>query len=321
MNLKLFGRLLQSLFLAGLLVLALPPLDAKKKDNPGNSGNTPPGQDKKGDDSGDDSSGGDTSGGDSSSGGDTSTGDDSSSSDDSSGGDSSSGAGDDSSTDSSDKTTGKDKKNDDSGEDSSGQSSNDKGSKSGTVVIGSLDPDNPTVYHFSSDFTLKSDVVITGHAKIVADGGFDFKNSEVQLGPNSSLSMYVKGDVTLRGNGDINTLATPASFMIYGTGGQGQSIGVAGNAGISAVVYAPDADFSIKGTSGIFGAVIANSITNNGQGSSNKSFNGLNYDEALEDMSIGDDTITMEDYGIVNQNDHLGGDPNNSTYEDFFSQF
>ncbi len=190
-----------------------------------------------------------------------------------------------------------------------------------TIVTGSADPNSPTVYHFESDFSLKNNVKIEGYAKIVADGGFDFKNSEIQIGENSSLTMYVQGAVKLAGNGEINTLASPASFMVYGTGGEGQTIDIVGNSGLSGVIYAPDASFTIKGTAGMLGAVIANKISNNGQGSTTKSFNGLNYDEALKDMAIGEDTLTMEDYGIYHANDHINGDSSNSTYAEFFSQF
>lgn len=316
MKSKLFAKF-ASLVIAGSMLLLFPTLEAApKKDNGGGPPSIPPGQGGKKDDSG---SGGDTGSGSGGSGGDTGSG---------SGGSSGTGGDTGGSTDSggsgtstSDKGNSGGGNGNSGGGGSSGGNGNGGGGKGATVVSGSNDPKNPTVYHFSSDFTMSNNVIIQGHAKIVADGGFNFKNSELQIGPNSSLSMFVKGPVSLQGNGEINTLAPPASFMIYGTGGLGQTIGVVGTAGISAVVYAPDADFSIKGTSGIFGAVIANSISNNGQGSSNKSFNGFIYDKALKDLSPIDDTLTMEDYGIVNQNDHLGDDDANSTFKEFFSQF
>lgn len=213
------------------------------------------------------------------------------------------------------KTTGKpDKDSDDSSTKTTGKKSN------FTVVPGSIDEYNPTVYHFENDFSLKNDVQILGHIKIVADQGFDFKNSEIQIGANSSITMYVKGDVNLRGNGEINTLSAPANFLIFGTGDSNQNVTLVGNSGISAVVYAPDADYNMKGTSGIFGAVIANNITNNGMGSTTKSFNGLNYDEALKDLAIGDQ-LTMEDYQILKAGDDFKGDATLGTYADFFDKF
>ncbi|MEO0795994.1 MAG: hypothetical protein AAFX93_12570 [Verrucomicrobiota bacterium] len=195
------------------------------------------------------------------------------------------------------------------------------GANAVTTIYAPGTEESPSVIHFSSDFSLGNNVVIDGHAIIIADQGFDFKNQEVQITDDSTLVMYVKGDVGLQGNGDVNTLAPPASFIIYGTGGNGQSIGLGGNAGLSAVIYAPDASFSIKGTSGMLGAVIANTISNNGQGSTNHEFNGLNYDEALKDLALGTESMIMEDYRIMKAKDDFQGDPQNGSYEDFFATF
>ncbi|WP_269538922.1 DUF7305 domain-containing protein [Cerasicoccus fimbriatus] len=195
------------------------------------------------------------------------------------------------------------------------------GANAVTTIYAAGTPDNPSVIHFRENFSLPNAVKIVGHAVIVADQGFDFQNRDIQISPNSSLKMYAQGPLSLQGNADVNTLSVPSNFLIYGTGGEGQTIGLGGNAGLSAVIYAPDADFSIKGTSGMFGAVIANTITNNGQGSTNHLFNGLNYDEALQDMTLADDSMYMEDYNIVKANDSFDGDAKLGTYEDFFSKF
>lgn len=98
----------------------------------------------------------------------------------------------------------------------------------------------------------------------------------------SSLTLYVEGDVLIAGNGFANGNIRPATFQLYGTNTSesGQSIQVAGNGALRAVAYAPNADIKINGNGDVMGSVIGRTITLTGNAA-------FHYDESLVNLNDG----------------------------------
>ena len=136
-------------------------------------------------------------------------------------------------------------------------------------------------------FTITDNVVLlmTAHAGVAAVdlGG----SSGSTITPAGTLKVYTNGDVTINGNGGFsNENGKPGSCIFYGTntGTPGsQSIILTGNGQISASIFAPNANVSMKGggTVGqVFGAIVANKVRMNGSTE-------FHYDEALGDLYPG----------------------------------
>lgn len=117
--------------------------------------------------------------------------------------------------------------------------------------------------------------------------GIDVKGqASINVLAGASLDIYTNSNVAIGGRGIANS-NDPSSFNLISTraagAGGSQSITVAGNGQLSAVVYAPNADVSMNGggASGhIQGSVIADTISVTG-GSE------FHYDEALSDQTGG----------------------------------
>lgn len=109
--------------------------------------------------------------------------------------------------------------------------------------------------------TTGSALDVTGNASIIIPDG-------------SSLTVYVESDFKIAGNGLANGNTRPASCRIYGTNTASQSIHLAGNGALKAVVYAPNADVQVNGNGDIMGAVVGAVVTF----TSNAAFH---YDESL----------------------------------------
>jgi hypothetical protein len=105
-------------------------------------------------------------------------------------------------------------------------------------------------------------------------------NGGIEVQTGNHLSMYVAGDISIAGNGAVNSNA-PANFQLWGTRTTAdQTISVSGNGQLNAVIYAPNADLTMNGggaSGAVRGAAVARNITING-GSS------FSYDEALADL-------------------------------------
>lgn len=109
--------------------------------------------------------------------------------------------------------------------------------------------------------TTGSALDVTGNASIIIPDG-------------SSLTVFVESDFKIAGNGLANGNTRPSSCRIYGTNAASQSIHLAGNGALKAVVYAPNADVQINGNGDIFGAVVGAVVTFTGNAA-------FHYDESL----------------------------------------
>ena len=120
---------------------------------------------------------------------------------------------------------------------------------------------------------------------LVVTGSFELKgNATLTLDTDATLKLFVEGDVSIGGNGILNS-SNPEYLEVIGTNtNEGeQTIKINGNGQLSASVYAPNANVELKGggNSGrVYGAVVAYSASLVG----NSHFS---FDEALADVNLG----------------------------------
>lgn len=100
----------------------------------------------------------------------------------------------------------------------------------------------------------------------------------------SRLTVYFDGNVMIRGSGNSDNIANgnvqPVSCTLWGTNTTeaGQSIDITGRGELRAVLYAPNGDFTLRGNSAMFGAIIAREITFTGNAA-------FHYDLSLANVS------------------------------------
>ena len=142
-------------------------------------------------------------------------------------------------------------------------------------------------------------VTVTGDISLGGGSGAivvnSTKNTSTGVTKESSLNLYVAGNVTMGGQGAANTLtitgassstteSRPKNLIIWGTATTSQTIKVSGNGSLSAVVYAPNAAIEAKGggsNGGLFGSFIGKSVKMTGN-------EGFHYDESLRDLDSGE---------------------------------
>ena len=183
--------------------------------------------------------------------------------------------------------------------------------------------DGSTTYYHLSSLTLSGDMTIEGPTVMVIDGDFDVGNNLLTISPYGSLVLYLGGSLTMKGQGGLNNEGIPANAIIYGTHPESDEdfkITLNGNSGISAVVYAPNVDYTSNGggNSGVtLGAVIAQNITFNGKGP-------FLYDEALKDLQSIFESYNLENYklmknGLTAPSEAMAEIVDSSDYDDLFS--
>lgn len=118
--------------------------------------------------------------------------------------------------------------------------------------------------------TDKVSLVVSGDVSIGGGSG----SIVVTNATNSTLSLYAASDVSISGNGAINETSSPPKMTLYGTRSQTdaatlgkQEFDLRGNASYYGLVYAPNADVTLRGggSTGTFnGAIIGSTVTFNG---------------------------------------------------------
>lgn len=120
-------------------------------------------------------------------------------------------------------------------------------------------------------------LVVTGELNLTG-------KATLTLDTDATLKIFVEGDVSIGGNGVLNS-SNPENLEVIGTNtNEGvQTIKISGNGQLSATVYAPNANVELKGggNSGrVYGAVVAYDAKLVG----NSHFS---FDEALADVNLG----------------------------------
>jgi hypothetical protein len=140
------------------------------------------------------------------------------------------------------------------------------------VQIPSTAKELRTVSGFSSD-TLSSGSLPAG--EYWCDSINNSGNGMITV--TGKVAIYVKGSISITGNGFVNTSA-PEYLQIYGTT-TCTSVKIAGNGNLSAAVYAPQAAITRNGggaSGDVFGALAGKTVSFDGTGTF------LHYDEALQ---------------------------------------
>ena len=134
-------------------------------------------------------------------------------------------------------------------------------------------------YYLSSlSLSGKNSLIVTDNARLRVDGSISLAGqATIIIATNASLTLYANGPVDLSGNGLANNNTSATNFFFYGMTNN-TSITLSGNGTLTGVIYAPNADFSLKGGGNsdqdFVGASVTKSVTMNGHFK-------FHYDEAL----------------------------------------
>jgi len=129
-------------------------------------------------------------------------------------------------------------------------------------------------YQITGAFSSSGNITISGNVVLYVTSDFTLKGNDViTIKPGASFKIIAGGNVSLGGGGLINNSGYAANFSVYGLNSC-TSISYSGTGQFIGTVNAPQADFSIKGTSDVYGAIVAKSALMNGN-------TALHYDEAL----------------------------------------
>ena len=109
----------------------------------------------------------------------------------------------------------------------------------------------------------------------IPGGTYYFTDFSVTGGPvviNESVTIYVKGDFSVSGDGILNATHVPANLKIFA---EGKSVKVAGSSDFHGFIYAPSSDIEVAGTASFYGGAIGKTLKFHNEG-------GIHADEALE---------------------------------------
>jgi hypothetical protein len=118
-------------------------------------------------------------------------------------------------------------------------------------------------------------LTVDGKAVIHVADGFSLNGwqNPVVIGENGSLEIYVDGGKITLSSPTVNAASTADRFLVFGAEGV-DKVSITGSAKVTGAIHSPGADFSITGSSELFGAVVASSVSITGSSS-------IHYDELL----------------------------------------
>ena len=147
----------------------------------------------------------------------------------------------------------------------------------GTTYTYLLNGSVSSQYYLNSDMTVNNGTMLVtgGNITLYVTGNVNF-NGTITIASGSSLTLYVGGSFSVSGNGVVNQSGIPANFAVNGLP-TCTSVSYSGNAVFIGTVDAPEAAFQDAGNADTYGAVIASSITINGNGS-------VHFDTSLQNQ-------------------------------------
>jgi len=129
---------------------------------------------------------------------------------------------------------------------------------------------------------------ISGDVVLYLTGNIDLGNScELLVKADSSLTVYIDGDIHCRTGSSVNNEnppEDPMKFQLYGTSETIQYFDIKAKTTWSAVIYAPNADIDLYANGDFYGSVIAKNFEL-------KSGGNYHYDEALREVEIDDEGV------------------------------
>lgn len=125
-------------------------------------------------------------------------------------------------------------------------------------------------------------VSISGNAaKVLTLNAGTYRLSSLSTTGNASIligtgpvTLYVDGNIDIKGNGLVNSSALPPNLRIVVTN-PAADVSIAGNGNFYGAVQAPANDVTVGGNGAVFGAIVANNFTFNGSNSI------VHYDDAV----------------------------------------
>ena len=111
---------------------------------------------------------------------------------------------------------------------------------------------NNSILRVTGDCTLyiTGDVRMDQGSEIILDGS-----------KNTKLNIYLDGDWVSGNDSGVNNMTNnPGSFRIYGTGPVGQTLDIKAKGKFYGVIYAPDAELTLKSGSDIYGSFVTNNF-------------------------------------------------------------
>ncbi|KPJ65086.1 MAG: hypothetical protein AMJ43_11430 [Coxiella sp. DG_40] len=129
---------------------------------------------------------------------------------------------------------------------------------------------------------------ISGDVVLYITGNIELGEScELIIKDNSSLTLYINGDIHCRTNSVINNEIPPEDpmkFQLYGTAETTQFFDIKAKTTWSAVIYAPNADIDLYANGDFYGSVVADNFELKAGGN-------YHYDEALREVEIDDEGV------------------------------
>jgi len=138
------------------------------------------------------------------------------------------------------------------------------------VSMGSIDTNEVDIYFGPADSgqydeinLSKCKLTIDGEVTLYVTEDFSAKQySNVEILPDSFLTLYVGGNMNFRNTSSVNALTQdPKRCQVFGVGEEGQSFVFEQSAVFYGTIYAPDADITLNNGAELYGAIIADDVT------------------------------------------------------------
>jgi cytoskeletal protein CcmA (bactofilin family) len=145
-------------------------------------------------------------------------------------------------------------------------------------ISGNTTLSGPTYYATGINLSGNKTLTISGNVTLYVNGSISLAgNAQITVASGASLTVYAAGSISLGGNGVVNNDVYASKDVFYGLSSC-TSVSVAGNGSFVGAIYAPDADLTISGNGNVYGAVVAKSVTLNGNAN-------VHYDESLKNIT------------------------------------
>jgi len=113
------------------------------------------------------------------------------------------------------------------------------------------------------------------------------ESCEIVIKDNSSLTLYIDGDIHCRVGSAINNETPPEdpkNFQVYGTSETTQYFDIKAKSTWSGTIYAPNADIDLYAKADFYGSIVADNFELKAGGN-------YHYDEALREVEIDDEGV------------------------------
>lgn len=147
-------------------------------------------------------------------------------------------------------------------------------------------------YKYSS-IDLASDKILTinGPANIYLTGNPSIKmagESQIIISPSSTgaVKIYADNDVSISGQGVINSTSLPKNFILYCSTSGNLDISITGQGDFYGGIIAPTANINISGQGNLFGSFIGKTVNMSGQAF-------VHYDESMKTLPVFDKKISV----------------------------